>query len=192
MAKDGFWLEGGRLSLDFIATDGSRNGELLSTAPDLSAWLVAAGLTGASPEISAAQFDRAHALRTALWRLIRAAMGECSVQQTDLELTNAAAAQGSPRRSLSLRGHELVSQAVAPNVDQCLGVIARDAIDLLGGPERALLRRCAAEDCSGIYVDRSRGARRKWCSTAGCGNRTRVSAHRHRHKASSSVMGQQP
>ena len=59
-----------RAQRDFIATDGSRNGELLSTAPDLSAWLVAAGLTGASPEISAAQFDRAHALRTALWRLI--------------------------------------------------------------------------------------------------------------------------
>lgn len=192
MATNGFWLEGGRLSLDFIATHGSRGGELLSAAPELSAWLVATGLPAATPEISALEFERAHALRAALSRLIRAAMGEAAVQQADVELTNDAAAHEPAQRSLSLRGHELVSQTVAPNVDQCLGVIARDAIDLLGGPAHALLRRCTAEDCSGIYVDRSRGTRRKWCSTAGCGNRTRVSAHRHRHKTRSCVMGQQP
>jgi predicted RNA-binding Zn ribbon-like protein len=187
-----FWLEGGRLSLDFIATNGARAGELLGASSDLSAWLVATGLTVAAPAVSASQFDEALGLRAALWRLIRASMGEGSVQQADVDLTNVLAARESPRRLLCLRGRELVGQALTPNADQWLGVIARDAIDLLGGPERSLLRRCAAADCSGIYVDRSRGARRKWCSTAGCGNRTRVSAHRERHKISPPSTRQQP
>src|SRR5437588_2923599 len=102
MAKDGFWLEGGRLALDFIETNGSRSGELLSVAPDLSAWLAAAGLTGVSSEVSAAQFERAHVLRAALGRLIRAGMGEGRAQPADVDIANAAAAEELPRRLLSV------------------------------------------------------------------------------------------
>ena len=192
MAKHRFWFEGGRLSLDFIGSNGARSGELLATAADLSAWLSAAGMTTERPAVSAAQFERALVVRSALSRLVRASIGEGAVQAADVDVVNAAAGQESPRRSLSLRGQKLVNHAVAPDADQCLGVVARDAIDLLGGPERGLLRRCAAEDCSGIYVDRSRGSRRKWCSTGGCGNRSRVSAHRHRNNLPFSIAGQQP
>jgi predicted RNA-binding Zn ribbon-like protein len=85
-----------------------------------------------------------------------------------------------------------VAEEGAPNLEQCLGIIARDAIDLLTGPDRSLLRKCAAENCSGMYVDLSRGARRKWCTTAGCGNRTRVSAYRDRLKTRSPMTVTRP
>jgi predicted RNA-binding Zn ribbon-like protein len=185
MAKHGFWFEGGRLALDFIATSGARAGELLPAPSSLAAWLVAARLTERAPSLSAVELNDAYALRATLSRLVRASIDDGPFDQGDLELTNAIAARQAPIRSLSLRGEDLVAQAAAPKTDQCLGVIARDAIDLLTGPQRALLRTCAAEDCSGLYVDLSRGQRRKWCTTTGCGNRTRVNAHRNRRKATS-------
>jgi predicted RNA-binding Zn ribbon-like protein len=183
MAKHGFWFDGGRVSLDFIATSGARSGELLPAPTSLAAWLLAAGLTERPSEVSGAELDQAHALRAALSRLVRAALGDGAFRRGDLNLINAAASRQPPLRSLGLRGGALLSREAPPQVDQCLGVIARDAIDLLAGPQRALLRSCAAEDCSGNYVDLSRGGRRKWCTTTGCGNRIRVSAHRNRRKS---------
>lgn len=45
----------------------------------------------------------------------------------------------------------------------------------------ALLRQCQAARCGPLYVDTSRGHRRRWCSSETCGNRARVTAHRRRH-----------
>jgi predicted RNA-binding Zn ribbon-like protein len=67
-----------------------------------------------------------------------------------------------------------------PRFEEILGLIARDAIELLTGPQRERLRECAAQDCRGIYVDTSPGRTRRWCSAARCGNRARVAAHRAR------------
>jgi predicted RNA-binding Zn ribbon-like protein len=189
MPKHGFWFEGGRLSLDFVATSGARSGELLPSPADLAAWLVAARLTKRPPVLSGDELDSTHALRAALSRVMRAALDAGTVHRDDLKLINSAASQPAPRQLLALRRGALVGRESEPGIDQCLGVIARDAIDLVTGPQRALLRSCAAEDCTGIYVDLSRGGRRKWCTTAGCGNRTRVSAHRTRRKAISPTTG---
>jgi predicted RNA-binding Zn ribbon-like protein len=183
MSKHGFWFEGGRLSLDFVATNGARSGELLSAPADLAAWLVAAHLTKRPAVLSGDELDATRALRAALSRVVRVALGDGTVGRGDLKLINAAASEQAPLRLLGLRRGGLVGRENDPRIDQCLGLIARDAIDVVTGPQRALLRSCAAEDCSGIYVDLSRGGRRKWCTTTGCGNRTRVSAHRTRRKA---------
>ncbi len=178
MSTAGFWFEGGRISLDFIATNGARCGEMLPAPESVAAWLVAGGLTEQQLEVSATELTETHALRAALLRLIQASMGGGGVRPGDVQVINAAAAREAPLQLLVLRDGDLVGREPAPRVRQCLGVIARDAIDLLTGPHRLLLRRCADDTCSGIYVDLSRGGRRKWCTSAGCGNRARVSAHR--------------
>ena len=187
-----FWFEGGRLSLDFIGTLGARSGELLPAPGRLAAWLMAAGLSERSPVVSGPGFARALELRAAISRLVEASLGGSSFQPGDLRLVNAAARAQAPVRSLGLRGGDLVVQEVAADLDQCLGVIARDAIDVLTGRQRSLLRACAADDCSGVYLDLSRGGRRKWCTASGCGNRTRVSAHRERHKTTTSTTAGGP
>jgi predicted RNA-binding Zn ribbon-like protein len=57
-----------------------------------------------------------------------------------------------------------------------LAAIAREAIDLLTDPsQRERLRRCAAEQCSMLFLAENR--RRVWCSSAGCGNRARAARH---------------
>jgi predicted RNA-binding Zn ribbon-like protein len=175
-----FWFEGGRLSLDFIATAGLRSGERLGDPGRLAAWLEAAGLTDGPPPATAGDLDDAHALRAVLERIVRAALDGRGCAAADVDALNAVAARESAPRILVLRDGELAGQAPPPEISRCLGTIARDAIDLLTGPERHRLRACAGEGCSGVYVDRSRGGRRKWCTASGCGNRARVTAHRRR------------
>ena len=192
MTPGGFWFHGGRVSLDLIGTAGTTRGELLASPGDLAAWLAAAGLADPPVRVSAADLDATLALRAALARLVNAAMTDAGHRLDDVGLVNAAAARPAPTRRLLVLDGDLVARAAPPAPADCLGTIARDAVDLLAGSERGLLRECAGPDCSGIYVDRSRGRRRRWCTSAGCGNRARVAAHRDRRRAQDAPEGRDP
>ena len=50
-----------------------------------------------------------------------------------------------------------------------------------GDPENA--RACERATCTLLFVDRTRGRARRWCSMAICGNRAKQAAHRVRRKA---------
>ncbi|MFD9037986.1 CGNR zinc finger domain-containing protein [Streptomyces bottropensis] len=68
-----------------------------------------------------------------------------------------------------------------PDRAALLALIARDTVELLTDPvARTALRRCAGDNCPIVYVDTSRGRRRRWCSSEICGNRERVARHRRR------------
>jgi predicted RNA-binding Zn ribbon-like protein len=69
--------------------------------------------------------------------------------------------------------------SVMSETTRILGSIARSAIELLGGPDAARLRRCPA--CARFFLSNRTG--QVWCSAA-CGNRTRVARHRSRRAAS--------
>lgn len=61
-----------------------------------------------------------------------------------------------------------------------LSSIARDAIDILSSERRSLVRACEMDDCGGLFLDDSRGLRRRWCSMERCGNRAKAAAFRDR------------
>ncbi|MCC9703857.1 CGNR zinc finger domain-containing protein [Streptomyces sp. MNU76] len=68
-----------------------------------------------------------------------------------------------------------------PECAALLAVLARDTVELLTDPVAcASLRQCAGDNCPVVYVDTSRGRRRRWCSSEICGNRERVARHRRR------------
>jgi predicted RNA-binding Zn ribbon-like protein len=69
---------------------------------------------------------------------------------------------------------------VAPTAAAALSTLARDAVDLFGGPLACRIRVCAAENCGLLLVDTSRPGRRRWCSMELCGNRAKVRTHRSR------------
>jgi predicted RNA-binding Zn ribbon-like protein len=69
---------------------------------------------------------------------------------------------------------------VAPTAAAALATLARDAIDLFGGPLAHRIRVCAADDCGLLFVDASRPGRRRWCSMERCGNRAKIRTHRAR------------
>jgi predicted RNA-binding Zn ribbon-like protein len=55
---------------------------------------------------------------------------------------------------------------------------------LLQRDDAARLRQCRDDRCGWLFIDRSRSGTRVWCSSADCGNRTRVRRHYNRHHVS--------
>jgi predicted RNA-binding Zn ribbon-like protein len=45
------------------------------------------------------------------------------------------------------------------------------------------VKACEGQSCTLMFVDHTRGRKRRWCSMALCGNRTKAAAHRKRLKA---------
>ena len=173
--------------MTLIATLGGRRDERLPDPAALDTWLLTAGLVDTPCHSDAEELERVRALRAAVLATVDAEMRRATPSSADVETINAAAAvpQRAPRLTLGRDG--LSTERGRPRVAEVLGVLARDAIDLLTGPQRGQLRECAAEDCRGIYIDASPGRTRRWCSTARCGNRARVAAHRARHAAADRV-----
>lgn len=178
-----FTYDAGRVSLDLLATLSNRQAERLPDARALEAWLLASGLVDSRCGADAEDLERARALRGAVFGVVDAELRGQRPRLAQLEEINAAAAVAAPISRLALGADGLHRERVAPSVAEVLGLIARDAIDLLGGVQRELLRECAAPDCSGIYLDASPGRTRRWCSAGRCGNRARVAAHRARRAA---------
>lgn len=53
----------------------------------------------------------------------------------------------------------------------------------------ARLKECGRTDCTRVYLDRSRGARRAWCGMEECGNRVKAAAYRARRRTSAAPSG---
>lgn len=103
--------------------------------------------------------------------------------EADLAELNALALAAPPaHRVVAGDGGTLVrALAVPPDCAGLLAAVARDAVDLLTDPvARSQLRRCEGANCLLVYLDTSRGRRRRWCSSEICGNRERVARHRRR------------
>jgi hypothetical protein len=58
--------------------------------------------------------------------------------------------------------------------------IARALADLVCTEDFAYLKACEGPTCTLLFIDRTRGAARRWCSMAVCGNRAKQAAYRKR------------
>lgn len=171
----------GHRSLDFVTTLGERyreGVERLRQPADLDRWLRAAGMPVSTPARREDLRD-ARRLREAIYRLARASLyGEPGDAEDVAELNKwARRAQLAPQLD-----SEFHCRWATPNpVKGALAVIAREAVELLTGPERELIRECAAApECSLLYLDRSRGRRRRWCQMERCGSRAKMAGYRQR------------
>lgn len=91
----------------------------------------------------------------------------------------AAAAPRWPVLEVDGTGRSVAERTRSAPARAALAAIARDAIDLFGGPRRADLRACHGPGCVLFFVKDH--PRREWCST-GCGNRARAARHYLRHR----------
>ena len=62
-----------------------------------------------------------------------------------------------------------------------LAAIARSGAELIADGAASRLRRCGNPNCALFFCDDSRTHRRRWCSMAHCGNRSKVAAFAKRH-----------
>ncbi|NUS53740.1 MAG: hypothetical protein HOV66_02595, partial [Streptomycetaceae bacterium] len=60
-------------------------------------------------------------------------------------------------------------------VGDALGVLAAEAVRVLGGPDRGRIKNCEGPGCAGLFLDTSRGANRRWCAMNTCGNKVKKS-----------------
>jgi predicted RNA-binding Zn ribbon-like protein len=181
-------FDAGRLCLDLLATSHPR--ERLDALAPLCAWITGSGLvppgtplTHADPSWPAAFRE----LRASVALLVRAWLTRDTLPPYDhtpalVRVNDVARAAPPAPRAVRQEDGSLVRELDGP--PQCaalLAAVARDAVELLTDPAaRAGLRQCEGDNCPIVYVDTSRGRRRRWCSSEVCGNRERVARHRRR------------
>lgn len=182
------WFDSGRLCLDLVATSAPPDG--LADGDDLRLWLAGAGLVPDRTPLARVGPDWVAAfrdLRGDVEVLVRAEQDEASAAPADtaraLARVNALAA-GPPPGLCAVRdreGHLVRELCGGVGCGAMLAAVARDAVELLTDPgDLALLRTCEGDGCTRVYLDTSRGHRRRWCSSELCGNRERVARHRRR------------
>jgi predicted RNA-binding Zn ribbon-like protein len=169
----------GRPSLDFTHTGGVGRflaAELVHDAGDLRYWLAylldLPAVTAAEPDV-----EPARRLRAAVWALAQARVRGRALPRGQVRTVNLFAAAPPPR--IALASNESV-RTERPDAPAALSMLARDAIDLLGGPLGHRIRECAAVDCGLLFVDSSPPSSRRWCSMQRCGNRAKAVSHRGR------------
>ncbi|MFD7704017.1 CGNR zinc finger domain-containing protein [Streptomyces caelestis] len=175
----------GRVCLDLLAT--THPVERLGSAEVLRAWITGSGLVPAGTVLAHADASWLPAFRELRDRLAPLVRGRPApgVPSYDLALARvnelARAAPPAPRAVPGEDGALVRRLDGPPGRAALLAAVARDAVDLLTDPVvRAGLRQCEGDDCPIVYVDTSRGRRRRWCSSEICGNRERVARHRRR------------
>jgi predicted RNA-binding Zn ribbon-like protein len=185
-------LLGGRLSVDFVNATPS-NAELswerliqfLESTSVVSAGRGAQllSLPQSDPQAAEALLLKAQRLDSALRKVFAAMLRKQRIVGEWIEPLN---------EILRItEGHdELVSQAgiwkiefVAREggLDWLLAAVARSGAEIIAEGARARLRLCANPHCGLLFYDNSRTRRRRWCSMAVCGNRSKVAAFARKH-----------
>lgn len=185
---------GGRACLDLCNTLRGRNDyvlgqrDLLADREALADWFQQAEeeadwLTPAAPagDPTEAEWQNAVALREAVHDL---SLG--NVRQSDIDTVNRLAVSGTvPALSWDGKRFSLTAASGPVTVPQVLGLIAADAVDLFATTELDRIKECAQPRCGMLFLDTSRGNRRRWCSMATCGNRAKVKRFDDRARATS-------
>ncbi|MGR6919043.1 CGNR zinc finger domain-containing protein [[Actinomadura] parvosata] len=188
MTADDEWIrDGGRVCLDFVNTLRDRWAvprETLQEPDDLLRWLRGAGLVTHDADPAAAALAPARSLREAIDRAVLSVAGGGLPGAADVRTINEAV-RAAPRPLLQLlvrdgRLEAASAPGLADDVAAGLGLVARDAAELLLSPEVRRVRVCGSDRCGLRFVDRSQAGRRRWCSMSRCGNRTKVRRHQRR------------
>jgi predicted RNA-binding Zn ribbon-like protein len=69
-------------------------------------------------------------------------------------------------------------------LDWLLAAVARSGAEIIAEGANARIRICANSNCGLFFYDDSRTHRRRWCSMAVCGNRSKVAAFARKHAVS--------
>lgn len=172
-----------RLCLNFCGTlagRGTLDEEQLRHGEDLQQWISEAGLFDGVPWVGQAGLRRALELREAIYSAVTALLNGRPVAAESRKLINSAAQVSPPTLRLTSGG---VSRS--GNLASALSLVARDCLELYDGSDHDAIRMCADPICTRLFIDRSRGHRRRWCGMKGCGDRAKAAAYRRRQNAGS-------
>lgn len=187
-----FVFHGGRPCLDLFNTVRRRKDpytqtqDLLARKDGLKTWLLKAqrqsGWASDFPRLSATAADspvpdsiqsQATELRTSIGRLLSRKFSSDDIRTVN-QLAQARACW-----QFSTGGRKLSAQDNL-ELEGALGLIAEDCIQLFSSSLSRNIKECAEERCGIVFLDKSNGAQRNWCSMKQCGNRSKVARYAHR------------
>jgi len=185
-------LLGGRLAVDFVNTASGKDGPswerfillLEATAvvsPERRSQLLS--LPAFDPQAAEAALLKARRLSSGLRQAFSAIVRKQRILPECVEPVN--------QILRVTEGHdELIQQdglweisfiARESGLDWLLAAIARSGAEIITEGPRSGLRICANPRCGLYFYDKSRTHRRRWCSMALCGNRSKVAAFARKH-----------
>jgi predicted RNA-binding Zn ribbon-like protein len=157
--------------------------ELLKSARDIGNWLNACGLArpreaAAVAGIAGQSFvERVHAVREASAQIFGSIAAKEAPPTEALGFLYASAASGLASGAVELDGSRPdLALARWRNPGAVTAVLAMLSIEGFFTLPRERLHSCPR--CGWLFLDTSRGGKRRWCSMQVCGNREKVSRHR--------------
>ncbi|KKB06740.1 hypothetical protein VE25_21490 [Devosia geojensis] len=157
--------------------------ELLKSARDIANWFKASGLAGAREAEAVARIpgepfvERVHAVREASARVFGSIAADKQPPPEALGFLFRSAAGGLADGAVGLDGTRPdLSLARWWDPDAVTAVLAMLSVEGFFTLPRERLRACPR--CDWLFLDTSRGGKRRWCSMRTCGNREKVSRHR--------------
>ncbi|ALR10852.1 hypothetical protein BST43_12505 [Mycobacteroides saopaulense] len=170
-----FRLDNAVLAFRFTATVFDRAGAAIErlTGPErLRLWLRANGLDFSTAQLVDADLAAAKELRENIHRAGAAVAAGAPIAPAVTRSLNAFSRNGSPDLVLDSG----VARWRGAGIADALSIIAANAIETLGGPDRDRVKACSDEHCHGLYLDTSRANNRRWCNMNTCGNRAKKAA----------------
>lgn len=124
-------------------------------------------------------FKQAVDLREMIFRILAAVVAGHEVSETDastfndeLQKLNASSLVAPSPGQVAWRWVEKSS-----GVDRLIGRIMRSAVEVLTSDDIESVKRCAAEKCCWLFMDRSRSRNRRWCEMRTCGSQHKSKAY---------------
>lgn len=124
-------------------------------------------------------FEGAVELREVIYRVLSAAAEGEKVEEADATAFNQAVRRVNGETRLAPVSGKHAWGWVEENsgVERLLGRIVRSAVELLTSEEIRRVKRCGAEKCAWLFLDRSRSGNRRWCEMRTCGSRQKAKAY---------------
>ncbi|MEU0536380.1 CGNR zinc finger domain-containing protein [Amycolatopsis tolypomycina] len=160
---------GSVLATSFTATLTERQGDSVERIPTperLVDWLAVSGL--AVDSCTPAQHDLARELRESIHAVATAAAAGDPLPAAAVRVVNDRSGRGRAAAVLTPEGKR---QWRIGGVEDALGVIAADAIEIVAGERDGKLALCASPTCRAAFFDTSQSRSRRWCEMNTCGNR---------------------
>jgi predicted RNA-binding Zn ribbon-like protein len=163
---------GNVLATSFTGTLSERHGdpvERIPTPQRLVDWLAVNGLAVDSCTI--AQLELARELRESIHAAATAAAIGAALPAPAVRIINGRSIEGRAVAILTPENTRQWRLSSPTCVEDALGVIAADAIDIIAGERDGNLALCASPTCRAAFFDTSQSRTRKWCDMNTCGNR---------------------
>ncbi len=182
---------GGHLVLDFCNTAGEhlaeRPNELLRGWESFLRWPTHAGLIAPESYFELLHYTEAVdpivRLRDAIYRVTLAIAGKRRISERDLALLQDHAKALSP--GIEVRNHAVRWEPSPRHASgQLCAVLAGEALSLLCSQQAVRIGVCEGGLCGWLFLDESRGKRRRWCDMKDCGSRAKARRYYEKNKKS--------